>query len=132
MHDKFNIMLSKQPKHWINEGTTDILSSFQGHKHVGGGGDDIMLDIPRVGSYSQMNRLVRNLTTIAVEEKEQYVNCELLLEFYQSVGGEIYTTPYPFDISFTCDYCNALPIHIYGGLRLGWCFNMLVIHRSTA
>lgn len=40
-----------------------------------------MLDIPRVGSYSQMNRLVRNLTTIAVEEKEQYVNRELLLDF---------------------------------------------------
>lgn len=58
-----------------------MLSSFQGHQHVGGGGEDKMLDIPRVGSYSQMNRLVRNLTTIAVEEKEQYVNRELLLDF---------------------------------------------------
>lgn len=41
----------------------------------------MMLDIPRVGSYSQMNRLVRNLTTIAVEEKEQYVKRAFLLEF---------------------------------------------------
>lgn len=27
-------------------------------------------------------------------------------------GGESHTTPYPFDVSFTCDYCNVLPIHM--------------------
>lgn len=61
-----------------------MLSSFEDHKHIGrGGGEDITCDLPRVGSYSQMNRLVRNLTTIAMEEKE-HVKRELLLEFLSS------------------------------------------------
>lgn len=77
----------------LSKGATDMLSHFEGPKHIGEGREDITYDIPRVGSYSQMKRLVRNLTTIAVEEKEQHVKSEVLLDFvffYRRRGS--YTT----------------------------------------
>lgn len=34
--------------------------------------EETKFDLPRVGSYSQMNRLVRNLTTRAVEKRATF------------------------------------------------------------
>lgn len=87
MSNNMNIMLLKVQKE-VYPGCNGHTVLFEDHKHTGRrGGEDITHDLPRVGSYSQMNRLVRNLTTIAVEEKEQHVRREVLLE---SLSSEIH------------------------------------------
>ena len=84
MSNNMNIMLLKVQKE-VYPGCNGHTVLFEDHKHTGRrGGEDITHDLPRVGSYSQMNRLVRNLTTIAVEEKEQHVRREVLLESLSS------------------------------------------------
>lgn len=66
-------------------------------------------DLPRVGSYSQMNRLVRNLTTRAVGKKSnisnKYINSLIVL----AVRKEKYLRLlYVFNISW-----HINPIHLF-------------------
>lgn len=83
-----------------------------------GGGEDITRHLPRVGSYSQMNRLVRNLTTIAMEEKEQRQTWALAgVPVLQRTHSMFPWQP----AQLTCDHFHAL-----SDLKLGCCLNKLI------